>query len=285
MTLKGVGIKIREMGAERRIIIMKSNFHTHVQRCKHAEGSEEDYIKEALEKGLSQLGFSDHAPYPDVDLGRRMLYEELADYLAAVEEMQERYWEKLVIRKGLEIEYLPQYRNYYEDLLTKHKVEYLLMGEHFYIDPQGRRANAYELTSSTQEYIAYAKTVAEGMRTGLFKAVAHPDLYMLNHFAWNEDCRRAADLIIDTAVATDTILEYNANGLRWAPDSYPDGVRQPYPYEGFWKMVAQAPVRVMVGSDCHSPQDLWDEAMEMSYRTLQELGIEPVRELFPSDDR
>ncbi|MDE7434238.1 MAG: histidinol-phosphatase [Lachnospiraceae bacterium] len=263
---------------------MKSNFHTHVQRCKHAEGSEEDYIKEALAKGLSQLGFSDHAPYPDVDFGYRMLYEELADYLETVDRMREKYQDKLVIWKGLEIEYLPRYRDYYEELLSKQKVDYLLLGEHFYINAEGKQTGTYEI-SSTQEYIAYAKAIAEGMRTGLFRAVAHPDLYMLNHFAWNEDCRRAADLIIDTAVATGTILEYNANGFRRAQESYPEGLRHPYPYDGFWQMAAQAPVQVMVGSDCHAPHILWDEAVELSYRKLQELGIESVRELFPSGDR
>lgn len=270
--------------AERRKI-MKNNFHTHVQRCRHAGGSEEDYIEEALAKGLSQLGFSDHAPYPDAEFGNRMPYEELEDYLDTVDSMREKYREKLVIWKGLEIEYLHQYRDYYEELLTKRNVEYLLLGQHFYINAEGKLASTYEISSSTREYIAYAKAIAEGMRTGLFQAVAHPDLYMLNHFAWNEDCRRAADLIIDTAVITGTILEYNANGLRRMQESYPEGMRHPYPYDGFWQMAAQAPVRVMVGSDCHAPHDLWDEAVELSYRNLQELGIEPVRELLPSDDR
>ncbi|MCI8287303.1 MAG: histidinol-phosphatase [Lachnospiraceae bacterium] len=259
---------------------MKTNFHTHTQRCRHAQGSEEDFIKEALTKGLSQLGFSDHAPYPDVDFGRRMLYEELEDYLETVERLQGEYREQIHIRRGLEIEYLPAYRGYYEELLAKQKVEYLLLGAHFYMDTTGKRANTYEISSSTREYIAYAETIAEGMRTGLFRAVAHPDLYMLNHFAWDENCKRAADLLIDTAVITDTILEYNANGLRWARESYPEGVRPPYPYAGFWQMVAKSPVRVIVGSDCHEPSSLWDEAIEQSYRNLEALGIEPVRDLF-----
>lgn len=259
---------------------MKNNFHTHVQRCKHAEGSEEDYIKEALRKGFSQLGFSDHGPYPDNEFGGRMSFEELEDYLETVERLKIKYREKLVIWKGLEIEYLPEYRDYYEKLLTKWNVDYLLLGAHFFVDTAGKRANTYEISSSTREYIAYAETVAEGMRTGLFKAVAHPDLYMLNHFAWNEDCRRAADLIIDTAVATDTILEYNANGFRWKQEDYPEGRRHPYPYNKFWHMVSGAPLRVMVGSDCHAPFLLWDEAVELSYRNLQEFGIEPVSELF-----
>lgn len=258
---------------------MKSNFHTHVQRCRHAQGSEEDYVREALSKGLSQLGFSDHAPFPGNPFGRKMLFEELGDYLETVEELKKQYREKLTVWKGLEIEYLPEYQNYYEELLTGWGVDYLLLGEHFFVDSEGKRGNTYEI-SSTREYIFYAKTLAEGMRTGWFKAVAHPDLYMLNHFAWNEDCKRAADMIIDAAIATDTILEYNANGFRWKQEDYPEGTRHPYPYEGFWQMAADAPVRVMVGSDCHAPFYLWDEAVELSYRNLDKLGIEPVRELF-----
>ena len=45
-------------------------------------------------------------------------------------------------------------------------------------------------------------------------------------------------------------------------------------------MVAKSPVRVIVGSDCHEPSSLWDEAIEQSYRNLEALGIEPVRDLF-----
>lgn len=259
---------------------IRNNFHTHVQRCRHAQGSEEDYIEEALLKGLSQLGISDHGPYPDDPFGRRMPYGELGDYLETLDRLKEKYRGRLTIWKGLEIEYLPQYRDYYEELFTKWKLDYLLLGAHFYVDSEGNTANIYEVSTSTQEYLAYAKTLAEGMRTGLFRAVAHPDLYMLNHFAWDENCKRAADLILDTAVATDTILEYNANGFRWEKQSYPERIRHPYPYDGFWKIAAGAPIRVMVGSDCHGPGFLWDEAVERSYRNLESLGIEPVRELF-----
>ena len=42
---------------------MFANYHTHTPRCGHASGTEREYIERALEKGLSALGFSDHAPY------------------------------------------------------------------------------------------------------------------------------------------------------------------------------------------------------------------------------
>ena len=56
---------------------MKANYHTHTERCRHAQGTEEDYIREALKAGVSILGFSDHAPFPDHDFGFRMPYDEL----------------------------------------------------------------------------------------------------------------------------------------------------------------------------------------------------------------
>ena len=158
-------------------------------------------------------------------------------------------------------------------------MEYLLLGEHFYKNAEGRTANIYEPLPSTEAFLFYARTVAEGMRTGYFRAVAHPDIYMLKPFAWDENCRRAADLIIDTAAATGTFLEYNANGLRRPIADFPDGRRHPYPHSAFWEMAAKAPVGVIVGADCHSPEGLWDDAVEQSYGYLRGIGIEPVTDL------
>ena len=38
------------------------DYHTHHYRCGHAQGNIEDYIKAALNKGLTEIGISDHAP-------------------------------------------------------------------------------------------------------------------------------------------------------------------------------------------------------------------------------
>ena len=52
--------------------IMRTNFHTHTYRCKHAGGTEQDYVLAAINQEVSILGFSDHAPYPDDRFGLRM---------------------------------------------------------------------------------------------------------------------------------------------------------------------------------------------------------------------
>ena len=117
---------------------MKTNFHTHTSLCRHADGTAEDYVKSAVSNGLTQLGFSDHGPYPDIDLGQRMLFEELEEYLNEIDSLAAKYKQNIQIRKGLEIEYLPRYRDYYEQLLTKRGLEYLLYGRTFLHQSRGR---------------------------------------------------------------------------------------------------------------------------------------------------
>ncbi|MCD8327021.1 MAG: histidinol-phosphatase [Lachnospiraceae bacterium] len=258
---------------------MKTNFHTHCCRCKHAQGTEADYVRAAIAAGLEQLGFSDHGPFPDVDYGLRMSCEELQEYLDAIDSLKKEYLSQIVLWKGLEIEYLPEKAGYYESLLSERGLDYLLLGEHFYRHGDGQIQNIYQ-AKNTEEYVIYARNLAEGMKTGFFQAVVHPDIFTINQYAWDFNCDRATDLIIDAAAATDTVLEYNANGIRRGVKDYPDGPRYQYPHRRFWEQAAQAGVRVMVGSDCHEPSQVWDGAMEQAYEDLEKLGIEPLTKGF-----
>lgn len=257
---------------------MRTNYHTHTQRCRHAQGSEEDYIRQALDANVSVLGFADHAPFPDKDYGYRMPYEELEEYFFTVDRMAEEYACDIIIKKGLEIEYMPQYQAFYERLYEKYSVDYLLLGEHFFFDEHGNFVNI-ALSESTENYVSYAKAVRDAMRTGYFQMVAHPDIFAMNRFAWDRNCDLATDLILDAAAETGTILEYNANGFRRGIQDYPDGRRYMYPHKLFWRRAAAAGLRVIVGSDCHEPKQVWDACMLRSLSDLAELGITPLETL------
>lgn len=258
-------------------IHMKANYHTHTRRCLHAAGTEEEYVKAALEAGVSILGFSDHAPFPDRDFGYRMPYSELEAYFSAVDILA-KSCSDIVIKKSLEIEYLPQYRSYYESIMWRYKPDYLLLGEHFYYDTAGNIYN-YAQMPDTASYLDYAKSVADAMKTGYFQIVAHPDVFAMNRFAWDRNCDAAVDLILDAAALTDTVLEFNANGLRRGLHDYPDGRRHMYPHMNFWKKVSGSGLRVIIGSDCHEPCQVWDDCMVRSLQTLNEIGIVPMETL------
>lgn len=253
---------------------MKTNYHTHTSRCLHAQGSEEDYVVSAIQSKVNVLGFSDHAPFPDRDFGLRMSYDQLRPYIDTIDELSEKYSGDIVLVKGLEIEYLPEYSQYYEDLLTKEGLQYLLLGEHFF-STSSDFFNIYN-ASSTDVYIDYAKAVASAMETGYFKMVAHPDLFLLNPFPWDKNCETACDIIINAAVKSNAILEFNANGFRRGIKEFPDGTRYQYPHSSFWEKVQKSNIRVIIGSDCHNPTQIWDDTVDYAYEKLKEYGISPI---------
>ena len=256
---------------------MASNFHTHTYRCRHAFGTEEDYVRNAVAKNLDQLGFSDHAPFPRYDFGNRMPLSELPDYLKTIDELKQKY--DIPIFKGLEAEFHPMYQFYYKELFEDYKIEYLALGEHFYTKPNGEIKNIY-FAESTKDYIDYANAICQGIESGFFAFVAHPDLMFLNPFPWDKNCQKASELIIKSAKKHDTILEFNANGYRRKQFPFPDGERYPYPHMNFWNMVKNTNIRVIVGSDCHEPHQVFDDKVELAYKTVDMLGLNVIDTIF-----
>lgn len=258
---------------------MKSNFHTHTRRCLHAYGSERDYVLKAAEEDLSILGFSDHGPFPDHDFGYRMPYEELEHYLQSIDKLSEEFKGNLQLYKGLEIEYHQRYDDYYRFLLQERHLDYLALGEHFYYDPAGNLQNIV-FASSTEAYLEYADNVCRGMETGLFRFVAHPDLYCINVFPWDDRAQEACQRIVSCAAKHDMILEFNANGFRRGKRPYPDGLRVPYPHPAFWEKVREQHLRVIIGSDCHAPEQVADESVRYAAEQAKRLGLDVVDTIF-----
>ena len=105
------------------------NYHSHTERCGHAVGSDEAYVKEAIKNGYRYMGFSDHAPYRNGDApGERMRVEELADYVSSVRKLQHTYQNQIEIRLGMEIEYFEEQLD--ELMQYKEEMDYLILGQH-----------------------------------------------------------------------------------------------------------------------------------------------------------
>lgn len=257
------------------------NYHGHTALCRHAGGNCEDYVKEAIEKKLDILGISEHAPYPDDRHGLHMLYEELEPYMEDLRRLKKEYQGQLELYAGLEIEYDPKMTDYYHWLLDQERLDYLILGQHFYPSENDTLVNIYaiETEGDTSNYVEYAKSLKAGMETGLFKILAHPDVIFINNLPWDENCEKACDIIIQAAKDTGTILELNANGIRRGKQMYCDGERYPYPYMGFWNKLSNSSLPVIVSSDCHNPYKLWDECVEEAYEIAKELNLNLVDEI------
>lgn len=256
---------------------MLTNYHTHCDLCKHAEGNVEDYVKQAVKDGFDLLGMSDHVPYPDYDYGYRMEFAEIWDYICDVRDAQKKYGGRLRILLGFESEYMREYRGYYEELLDEYGVEYLILGQHFY-DIKGYWNSAYNI-SDTAECVTYARSVSEGLDTGYYSLLAHPDIVGVNRLEWDRNMDEMSDIIINSAVKNGIPLEINANGVRRG--TYVDslGTHFTYPHFRFWEKVAGSGAGVVISADCHNPALLNDGDVEKCRELAKIWGLNVIDEI------
>lgn len=246
---------------------MIANYHTHTIRCHHAQGTEEQYIQNAIASGIQILGFSDHTPqvYPGgYCSGIRMLPSQLEDYAMTLYVLRQQYRSQIRLHIGLEAEYYPALFADLRELLRDYPVEYLILGQHW----GGNEMDEIYVgrpTEDAERLKRYYRQVLDGLDTGLFTYVAHPDVMnfvgdsKVYETQIREFCREIADRYIP--------LEINFVGIR-------NGSH--YPNPAFWRIAAEENCRVVFGVDAHHPDHFLDADTERkAIEFANEFGITP----------
>lgn len=234
-------------------------FHVHTYRCGHAENiPDETYVKKAVELGVDEIWFTDHAPFPGNSFGSRMNYDELEEYLDTLSLLKKKHTD-ITIHIGLEAEYFPHFDadGYYKHLRSLPDLEILLLGQHMAEvsdDPP-----AYSFSESTEflnenEYRLLGKALVQGIATGYFDIIAHPDRIFRRCSVWDTDMEAVSNEIIQTAIKADVPLEMNLSSVE-SPINYK---------REFWCLVPNTAKRV-IGFDAHSLYE-----MELRYNSITE---------------
>ncbi len=256
--------------------LIKNNYHTHTYLCKHATGTVEDYVVEAIKLGFDSLGMSDHAPWKDlIDQSVRMQMSDFKIYLKELKEAIIKYSKKIKIYKGVEIEYFHNNEKYYKALLEV--LDYMTLGQH-YIEMNGEFKSVFKI-HSFEELTIYKNTVIEAIKTGYFKFVSHPDIFLFSQKELTPEILGLAEEIIITAKEYDIPLEINSKGIRRGRIKVNGKMRYRYPRREFWEMVKKHNARVIISSDAHKPELLFDEAVVHAVQFAKSLNIEVEEEL------
>lgn len=256
---------------------MIANYHAHTTRCRHATGSEEDYVNRAIQGGLQIFGFSDHTPYPfpgDYYSHFRMFPDQLQDYCHTVLSLKERYVNQIQLHLGLEVEYYPAYFGELMAILRDTPVEYMLLGQHFVGNEIGDHYGGWR-TDQKGLLVRYVDQVCEAMQTGLFTYLAHPDLMYIqvDDGFYKAQMRR----LCREANSCGVPLELNLLGIRNGRN-YPD-VR-------FWEVAAEEGCPTVFGYDSHDVPSAWDHTSEqvalklvdrLGLRLLETVDLRPIR--------
>lgn len=262
---------------------MHIDYHTHHERCGHAVGKLEDYVKRGVELGLQQLGLSDHLPLIHVDPDNyypemAMPLAELPRYVEECLTLKERYRGIIDLRVGLEADYIEGYEEQIRELLSPYPWDYLIGSVHFLGEwdiTDHRQVHGWEGKDELEVYRFYYDAVKKSALSGLYDIIGHMDV--IKRFGYGpqtpEGKAEVKELELGTlrVIANSGItMELNASGLT-------KPCAEMFPAEHLLQEALNLGIPLTLGSDAHDPTKLGDglqEARHMLWDTgFRELAI------------
>ena len=248
---------------------MITNYHQH-SAFSDGKGTLEDCANEALNAGLTALGFSDHAPLP-FDTDWTMLLARLPEYRAEVRRLRAALRDRLEIYLGLEMDYLPEEPTiaFQRDRVLSLGWDYVIGSIHYLGREAGGELWSMDVNRETFErglgeiyhgdvraycdhYYAAVRDLA---RDGRFTIMGHLDYtkrfndggrYYSDEAAWY---RQMIDQTLGVLAQAGMILEVNTGGWR-------SPCREAYPAPFILRRARELGLDVTVNADAHAPGDV-----------------------------
>jgi len=228
------------------------DYHIHTPLCHHAIGHPREYVLQALAKGLSEIGFSDHNPMPTQFDDWRMAPTDLPAYLSLIEEVRAEFPD-FPIKLGLECDFIPGFEHHIQHLATSAPFDYMIGAVHYIqdgwdIDNPFKR-NLWKELPVEEVWKRYFHLYTQAANSGLFDFLAHPDL--VKKFGdkpageLKPYYRECLDALADNKIA----IEINTAGLR-------KDIQEVYPSREFLEMAHQRHIPILINSDAHDPKDV-----------------------------
>lgn len=252
---------------------MKFDFHTHHNRCGHADGTIRDYIEAALASGLNMIGISDHSPYfggdedqPHPDIA--MAQSEFANYVQEVLRLKEEYAGRIDVLLGVESDFFPEHADAYRKQYTKYPFDYIIGSVHRLDERSIFNKNRWKnLRASEQKALKdrYFQLIAKSAKSGMFDILGHIDAMKANYPPFSEIETESVDQTLQVIGEQDVAIEINTSGKTKIVGGW-------YPSDDILERALYYGVKVTFGSDAHKPSRVGDE-LELVRQRLKEIGF------------
>jgi histidinol-phosphatase (PHP family) len=227
---------------------MLIDYHMHT-KLTDGIGVPLDYAKVALERGLDEIGCSDHAPLADRETDWHMKKSDLETYVGWVREAQSKF-PPLSIKLGLEVDFFPGNDDWVRELAAMYPWDFFLGSVHylgeFCVDRSAKDWEAEDIEARWREYF---DVWIQAARSRLFDSLAHPDLPKKFNIRPKTDFTKVYEDALRAVAESGVAIEVSTAGLR-------KPCKEIYPSEQFLKIAQRLNIPITLGSDAHVPQDV-----------------------------
>jgi histidinol-phosphatase (PHP family) len=265
-------------------MLWPADYHMHTPLCRHATGEPGEYAARAVALGLTEIGFSDHAPMPQDDFDNwRMNADKLDIYVAKVRRAQKDF-PQLTIRLALEVDYLPGNEDWIRGLAARHPWDYFIGSVHYVSDSWAiddpQKLSEWKHRNADEVWAVYFERLTQAVGSGFFEIIGHADLPKKFGHRPTQDCTPLYQKFLDAAKKHNCAIELNTAGLRM-------DCREIYPSREILQLAFQKGVPITFGSDAHAPEEVGMNFAE-AVRLAREVGYQECcrfaqrkRELLP----
>lgn len=270
LALRLAGKLVRERSTDNAKPLLLADYHTHTPLCRHAEGTPEAYLDQAIAHGLAEYGISDHAPQtPEPFDEWRMLELEMPDYFAWIEAARKHAGGRIPVRAGLECDWLPNCHDWIGHLDSQYDWDYLIGSIHYLGDgwdfDNPKWLGRWAEIDVEEVWTRYWEEYAVMAQSGLFDFLGHPDLIKKFSYRPAGDLRRFYGPVIEAIVDGGAAIELNTAGFH-------KPCAEQYPSAEFLKLAAEAGIPVTLSSDAHHPSEVARD-FDKGLNLLKEAGF------------
>jgi len=232
---------------------MRTSYHNHTT-WSDGEATVAEMIEAARSAGIEELGISDHYV---LDPGNRRFQWAISPESldAYVEEVQKAAaaTKDLIIRLGLEVDYIPETEEQVKKQLDPYPFDYLITSVHFVNDfPIDLELKSWEELSQDSRndiWRRYWRILRAAAESGYFDIIGHFDLPKKYGYYPSVDLTDEALAVLDAMAAADMAVEINCSG-------WDKPVKEAYPSLFYLQEANRRNIPLVINSDAHTSKNV-----------------------------
>jgi len=246
---------------------MLIDYHIHTVMSGDAKGELTEFVQKAPERGLSEIGFSDHFHVEKQSYS--MSFEKLDQYVEKVISCREDA--DFPIKLGLEVDYIPSLENQIERILKDKCFDYVIGSVHYvngwsFDDP--RYISEYQKWDIAELNCTYFRLIRQCAESRLFDIIGHLDLIKKFGFRPKEGMPDVFTETAETIRQSNVCVEVNTGGLRTP-------CKEVYPSKPLLRACFDHAVPITLGSDAHTPENVGQD-FDKALRLVRQFGFTKI---------
>ena len=243
------------------------DYHVHTSLCNHANGTMDQYIRRAIEIGLSEICFLDHLTLNEKGRRLSMSPGELPFYFHAARRLAAKYQDHIQVKVGLEVDIAPAFIDQIKQIISPFAFDVIAGSVHFIedinivstkeTDPRREQAGI--------DYICekYLQNLDDLIDADMVDMICHLDV--IKKFGRRPSARfdKKFDELLSKISYKNITVELNTSGYNHAASEF-------YPAPRLLTQCHDKNINITLGSDAHQPQSVgqhYNEAIDLLLST------------------